>query len=43
MVMDFKSNINLGKGPEEDSHVFFPAPQRTVFGAVVFFKKGGVI
>lgn len=43
MVMDFKANISLGKGPEEDSHVFFSAPQRTVFGAVVFFRKNDII
>lgn len=40
LVMDFKANISLGKGPVEDSHNFFNAPQRTVFGAVCYFKKG---
>ena len=39
VVMDFKANISLGRGPEEDSHVFFSAPQRTVFGAVAYFKQ----
>ena len=39
VVMDFKANISLGKGPEQDSHVFFKAPQRIVFGAVVYFRK----
>ena len=42
MVLDFKANVSLGKGPEEDSHIFFSAPQRTVFGAVVFFRRKGV-
>lgn len=40
IVMDFKANITLGRGPEEDSHVFFSAPQRTVFGAVAYTVKG---
>lgn len=40
MVMDFKANISLGKGPEEDSHVFFSAPQRSILGVVVYFRKG---
>ena len=40
IVMDFKANITLGRGPEEDSHVFFNAPQRTLFGAVAYLKKG---
>jgi hypothetical protein len=39
LVMDFKANISLGKGPEQDADVFFKAPQRTVFGIVGFFKK----
>ena len=43
LVMDFKSNITLGKGQEEDSHVFFKAPQRTVFGVVGYFNKNGVV
>ena len=38
IVMDFKQNISLGKGPVQDSHVFFKAPQRTVFGAVAYFR-----
>jgi hypothetical protein len=42
IVMDFKANMSLGRGPEEDSHVFFNAPQRTVFGAVAYLKKNGV-
>ena len=37
LVLDFKANVTLGKGPVEDSHVFFRAPQRTVFGAAAFF------
>jgi hypothetical protein len=41
LVMDFKANISLGKGPEQDSGVFFNAPQRTIFGVVGFFKKNG--
>ena len=32
IIMDFKANITLGGGAEEDSHIFFSAPQRTVFG-----------
>ena len=43
LVMDFKANISLGGGVEEDSHVFFKAPQRTVFGLVAFFKKDGKV
>lgn len=42
VVMDFKANITLGKGPQEDSHVFFKAPQRTVFGVAAYFKRGDV-
>ena len=37
LVLDFKANVTLGKGPVEDSHVFFRAPQRTIFGAAAFF------
>ena len=40
IVMDFKANITLGRGAEEDSHVFFNAPQRTVFGVAAYFRKG---
>ena len=40
IVMDFKANITLGRGAEEDSHVFFNAPQRTIFGVVAYFRKG---
>ena len=43
ITMDFKANITLGGGAEEDSHVFFSAPQRTVFGLVAYFKLGGEI
>ena len=42
ITIDFKANISLGKGPEEDSHVFFNAPQRTIFGAAVYFRKSTV-
>ena len=43
LVIDFKANITLGKGPVEDSHVFFRAPQRTIFGGAAFFvSKEGV-
>jgi hypothetical protein len=42
LVMDFKANITLGKGPEQDADVFFKAPQRTVFGVVGFFKKNDI-
>lgn len=41
LVMDFKANITLGRGAEEDSHVFFNAPQRTVFGVAAYFRKDG--
>ena len=37
LILDFKANITLGKGPIEDSHVFFRAPQRTIFGAAAYF------
>jgi hypothetical protein len=37
LVLDFKANITLGKGPVEDSGVFFRAPQRTIFGGAAFF------
>ena len=40
LVIDFKANITLGKGPVEDSHVVFSAPQRTVFGGAAFFRSG---
>ena len=43
ITLDFKANITLGKAAEEDSHIFFNAPQRTVFGASAVFKKGGKI
>jgi hypothetical protein len=43
LILDFKANITLGKGPIEDSHVFFRAPQRTVFGAAAFFCSTGGI
>lgn len=39
LVIDFKANISLGKGPVQDSTVFFSAPQRTVFGMIGFFRK----
>lgn len=41
LVMDFKANISLGKGPEEDSHIFFNAPQRSLFGVACYFRKNG--
>jgi hypothetical protein len=40
LTMDFKANITLGKGPLVDSHVWFCAPQRTVFGVAAFFRSG---
>ena len=43
ITIDFKANISLGKGPVEDSHVYFSAPQRTIFGAAAFFKKNGTV
>ena len=43
LVMDFKANISLGKGPEQSADVFFNAPQRTVFGVVGYFKKDNVL
>ena len=39
ITIDFKANISLGKGPIENSTVFFKAPARTVFGAVGWFMK----
>ena len=41
ICIDFKANISLGKGYENDSHVFFNAPQRTLIGAVGFFNLNG--
>ena len=43
IVIDFKANITLGKGPIEDARIFFSAPQRTLFGAAVYLKKNGVV
>ena len=41
IIMDFKANISLGGCAEEDSHQFFFAPQRTVFGLALYFVKDG--
>ena len=43
LVMDFKANISLGKGPEEGSNIFFNAPQRSVFGVVCYFRRNNQI
>ena len=37
LIIDFKANISLGKGPVEDFHIFFSAPQRTCLGLPVIF------
>ena len=39
--MDFKANISLGGCSEEDSHQFFFAPQRPVFGLAIYLVKEG--
>lgn len=41
ICIDFKSNISLGKGYNNDSHIFFNAPQRSLIGAVCFFFLNG--
>jgi hypothetical protein len=43
LTMDFKANVTLGKGPQEDSRVWFSAPQRTIFGVAAYFKKGETV
>ena len=42
IIIDFKANISLGKGPLEDSRIFFSAPQRTLFGAAIFLKRNNI-
>ena len=43
VTIDFKANISLGKCAEEESHIYFNAPQRTLFGAACFFRLGEVL
>lgn len=40
VIMDFKANIYLGACAEEDSHIYFNAPQRSVFGLTIYLMKG---
>ena len=37
LIIDFKANISLGKGPVEDSHIFFLHPKEHVLGLPVIF------
>jgi hypothetical protein len=40
IVMDFKENLRLNRAPEELGRDFYNAPQRGVFGIVVWFRRG---
>ena len=40
-IIDFKSNISLGKCQVEESQIFFNAPQRTLFGVVIYVRLNG--
>ena len=40
IVMDFKENLRLNRGPDELGRDFYNAPQRAVFGFVVWFRRG---
>jgi hypothetical protein len=40
IVMDFKENLRLNRAPQELGRDFYNAPQRAVFGLVVWFRRG---
>lgn len=40
IVMDFKENLRLNRAPEELGRDFYNAPQRGVFGIVVWYREG---
>ncbi|PRP82817.1 hypothetical protein PROFUN_04680 [Planoprotostelium fungivorum] len=43
ILSDFKKNISLMKGQNEMGNDFFKRPQRTIFGVILFYKKGDKI
>jgi hypothetical protein len=43
ILIDFKSNILLKESQRQQGRDWFNRPQRTCFGAVVFYQKNGVL
>jgi hypothetical protein len=39
ILMDFKENFRLNKGPRELGHNFFSQPQRSLFGMMIWYKE----
>ena len=43
MVMDFKENIIIGKGPNQTNQQFYQREPRTVFGIVLYYRMDNTI
>jgi hypothetical protein len=43
LVMDFKENVSLGKGPRELGNSWYTKERRTVFGVVVHVRQAGEV